>query len=70
MELNTVEGKFLVASKDTGLYVRLFNFYGLSGIVPHPTLPIGDIFSGGDTAHRHQTGVEYQCQHQQPGASR
>ncbi|MDF2192881.1 glycoside hydrolase family 2 TIM barrel-domain containing protein [Paraflavitalea sp. CAU 1676] len=43
MELNTVEGKFLVASKDTGLYVRLFNFYGLSGIVPHPTLPTGDI---------------------------
>lgn len=43
MELNTVEGKFLVASKDTGLYVRLFNFYGLSGITPHPTLPVGDI---------------------------
>lgn len=43
MELNTVEGKFLVASKDTGLYVRLFNFYGLSGIQPHPVLPVGDI---------------------------
>jgi hypothetical protein len=43
MELNTVEGKFLVASKDTGLYVRFFNFYGLSGIVPHPALPPGDI---------------------------
>lgn len=43
MELNTVEGKFLVASKDTGLYVRLFNFYGLSGIQPHPALPAGDI---------------------------
>lgn len=43
MELNTVEGKFLVASKDTGLYVRLFNFYGLSGIQPHPALPVGDI---------------------------
>jgi hypothetical protein len=43
MELNTVEGKFLMASKDTGLYVRLFNFYGLSGITPHPALPVGDI---------------------------
>lgn len=43
MELNTVEGRFLVASKDTGLYVRLFNFYGLSGIQPHPALPAGDI---------------------------
>lgn len=43
MEMNTVEGKFLIASKDTGLYVRLFNFYGLSGIVPHPALPVGDI---------------------------
>lgn len=43
MEFNTVEGKFLVASKDTGLYVRLFNFYGLSGIQPHPVLPVGDI---------------------------
>lgn len=43
MELNTVEGKFLVASQDTGLYVRLFNFHGLSGIQPHPALPPGDI---------------------------
>jgi hypothetical protein len=43
MEVNTVEGKFLVASEDTGLYVRLFNFYGLSGAKPHPQLPVGDI---------------------------
>lgn len=43
MELNTVEGKFLVASQEPGLYVRLFNFYGLSGVVPHPALPPGDI---------------------------
>jgi hypothetical protein len=43
MEMNTVEGKFLIASKDTGLYVRLFDFYGLSGIRPHPDLPAGDI---------------------------
>lgn len=43
MELNTVEGKFLVASRERGLYVRLFDFYGLSGVVPHPALPTGDI---------------------------
>jgi hypothetical protein len=39
LELNTVEGKFLVASPDPGLYVRLFDFYGLSGVKPHPALP-------------------------------
>jgi hypothetical protein len=43
MEFNTVEGKFYVASKDTGLYVRLFDFYGLSGVRPHPELPVGNI---------------------------
>jgi hypothetical protein len=43
MEFNTVEGKFYVASKDTGLYVRLFDFYGLTGMKPHPELPVGNI---------------------------
>ena len=43
MEFNTVEGKFYVASKDTGLYVRLFDFYGLSGMRPFPELPVGNI---------------------------
>jgi hypothetical protein len=43
MEFNTVEGKFYVASKDTGLYVRLFDFYALSGERPHPVLPVGNI---------------------------
>ena len=43
MEFNTVEGKFYVASKDTGLYVRLFDFYALSGTRPHPELPVGNI---------------------------
>jgi hypothetical protein len=43
MEFNTVEGKFYVASKDTGLYVRLFDFYGLTGVRPHPELPNGNI---------------------------
>jgi Glycosyl hydrolases family 2, TIM barrel domain/Glycosyl hydrolases family 2, sugar binding domain/Glycosyl hydrolases family 2/Beta-galactosidase, domain 4 len=40
---NTVEGRFLVASKDDGLFVRLFEFYGLPGLRPHPELPDGDI---------------------------
>ena len=43
MEFSTVEGKFYVASKDTGLYVRLFDFYGLTGTRPHPDLPLGNI---------------------------
>lgn len=43
MEFNTVEGKFTVATKEENLYVRLFDFYGLSGKKPHPQLPSGDI---------------------------
>jgi len=43
MEMNTVQGKFYVASKDTGLYVRLLDFYGLSGVKPFPELPPGNI---------------------------
>jgi len=43
MEMNTVEGKFLMASKDSGVYVRLFDFYGLSGVRPAPDLPPGNI---------------------------
>jgi hypothetical protein len=43
MEFNTVEGKFYVASKDAGLYVRLFDFYGLTGVKPFPELPVGNI---------------------------
>lgn len=43
MEFNTVEGKFYVASRDTGLYVRLFDFYGLTGVRPFPELPVGNI---------------------------
>ena len=42
LEMNTVEGKFLVASPDPGLFVRLFDFYGLSGPVPAPALPPGN----------------------------
>lgn len=43
MELNTVEGKFLMASKEDDLFIRLFEFYSLPGIEPHPELPPGDI---------------------------
>lgn len=43
MEMNTVEGKFLIASKDTGLYVRMFDFYGLTGLRPAPELPTGNL---------------------------
>ncbi|TGD80895.1 glycoside hydrolase family 2 [Hymenobacter wooponensis] len=43
LEMNTVEGKFLVATPDAGLYVRLFDFYGLSGVKPHPALPLGNL---------------------------
>lgn len=43
MELNTVEGKFTVASPGNGLYLRLFDFYGLSGVRPHPDLPPGNL---------------------------
>ena len=44
MELSTVEGKFYIASKDSGLYVRLFDFYALSAAgKPHPEIPVGNI---------------------------
>jgi hypothetical protein len=43
MEFNTTEGKFYIASKDQGLNVRLFDFYGLTGIKPSPALPVGNI---------------------------
>ncbi|WP_374166623.1 glycoside hydrolase family 2 TIM barrel-domain containing protein [Arcticibacter sp. MXS-1] len=43
MEMNTVEGKFTIASKDENLFVRLFDFYALSGARPHPDLPVGNI---------------------------
>ncbi len=44
MELSTVEGKLYIASKDSGLFVRLFDFYALSSAgKPHPELPLGNI---------------------------
>lgn len=43
MQFNTVEGSFLMASRDMGLFVRLFDFYGLTGLKGTPDLPQGDI---------------------------
>jgi hypothetical protein len=43
MQFNTVEGSFLMAAKEEELYVRLFNFYGLTGVKGTPELPPGDI---------------------------
>ena len=44
MELSTVEGKFYIASPDAGLFIRLFDFYGLSdALKPHPEVPVGSI---------------------------
>lgn len=43
MEFNTVEGRFYVATEDAGMYVRLFDFYGLTGPKPYPALPSGNI---------------------------
>lgn len=43
MQMNTVEGKFTIATLQEDMFVRLFDFYAISGIKPHPSLPIGDI---------------------------
>jgi hypothetical protein len=43
MEFNTVDGKFTVVAKEEDLFVRLFNFYGISGPKNYPALPAGDI---------------------------
>lgn len=43
MELNTVQGKIIMAAAEKDMYLRLFDFYGLSGIQPAPALPSGNI---------------------------
>ena len=43
MEFNTVQGKFTVASPDNDLFVRLFDFYGLTGPTSYPALPVGNV---------------------------
>lgn len=43
MELNTVYGKFTVVAQEDDLFVRLFQFYGISGPKNFPELPPGDL---------------------------
>jgi hypothetical protein len=43
VQFNTVQGKFLVATDQDDLFVRLFEFYGISGPKGYPQLPSGDI---------------------------
>lgn len=43
MELSTAQGKILMATEDQGLYLRLYNFYGITGPKSYPELPGGDI---------------------------
>ncbi|MNI67439.1 hypothetical protein D3C73_1230720 [compost metagenome] len=38
-----MQGKFLVATDQEDLFVRLFEFYGISGPKGYPQLPSGDI---------------------------
>lgn len=43
MQFNTTQGKFLVATAQEDLFVRLFDFYGISGPKGYPALPTGNI---------------------------
>jgi len=43
MEFNTVYGKFTMVAQEEDLFVRLFDFYGISGPTNYPALPIGNI---------------------------
>ena len=43
LEISSALGKVYVATEDTELYLRLYDFYGITGIVSYPLLPPGDI---------------------------
>ncbi|WP_205461913.1 glycoside hydrolase family 2 protein [Mangrovibacterium lignilyticum] len=43
MEFNSVYGKFTVVVQEPDLFVRLFDFYGISGPENYPKLPVGNI---------------------------
>ncbi|MFV0289913.1 MAG: glycoside hydrolase family 2 TIM barrel-domain containing protein [Mangrovibacterium sp.] len=43
MEFNTVYGKFTMVAQEEDLFVRLFDFYGISGPINYPELPTGNI---------------------------
>ena len=43
MEFNTVDGRFTVVAAEEDLFVRLFDFYGISGPRNYPAPPPGNI---------------------------
>ena len=43
MELSTAQGKILMATEDNDLFLRLYDFYGITGPISYPELPPGDI---------------------------
>jgi hypothetical protein len=43
MELSTALGRIYIASGDDGLFLRLYDFYGITGPKSYPELPPGDI---------------------------
>ncbi len=43
LELSTAQGKILMAAEDNDLYLRLYDFYGITGPKSYPELPPGDI---------------------------
>ncbi len=43
IEFNTVDGKFTMVAQEEDLFVRLFDFYGISGPENYPALPAGNV---------------------------
>jgi hypothetical protein len=43
MELSTAQGKINIVAADNGMFLRLYNFYGITGPRSYPDLPPGDI---------------------------
>lgn len=43
VQFNTTQGKFVVATEQDDMFLRLFEFYGISGPKNYPELPPGDI---------------------------
>jgi hypothetical protein len=43
LELSTAQGKIHIATEDQGLFLRLYDFYGITGPKSFPELPPGDI---------------------------
>jgi hypothetical protein len=43
MDLSTAQGKILMATEDKDLFLRLYDFYGITGPKSFPELPVGDI---------------------------